>query len=100
MRPMEENPSSARFPTTCWSRVVAVRDRATPEALEALAGCVRLTGTPSTPSFGEGLRSRAGAGRDAGLFRPAARAQHGRGGGPGQGAIPVVSAGRLHSLPR
>ena len=38
MRPMEENPSSARFPTTCWSRVVAVRDRATPEAREALAG--------------------------------------------------------------
>jgi RNA polymerase sigma-70 factor (ECF subfamily) len=34
---MECNPTAARFPTTCWSRVVAARERATPEAREALA---------------------------------------------------------------
>ena len=35
---MTGDPSAARFPTTCWSRIVAARDRATPEASEALAG--------------------------------------------------------------
>ena len=35
---MDTNPSAARFPTTCWSRVVAARDKAAPEAREALAG--------------------------------------------------------------
>jgi RNA polymerase sigma-70 factor (ECF subfamily) len=35
---MQGNPSAARFPTTCWSRVVAARERVTPEAREALAG--------------------------------------------------------------
>jgi DNA-directed RNA polymerase specialized sigma24 family protein len=34
---MPGDPSSARFPTTCWSRIVAVRDRVTPEARQALA---------------------------------------------------------------
>ena len=35
---MPGDPSAARFPTTCWSRVVAARDRTAPEAREALAG--------------------------------------------------------------
>ena len=35
---MSVDHSAARFPTTCWSRVVAARDRATPEAREALSG--------------------------------------------------------------
>jgi DNA-directed RNA polymerase specialized sigma24 family protein len=34
---MERNPSIVSFPSTCWSRVVAARDRAKPEAQEALA---------------------------------------------------------------
>ena len=33
---MAGEPPAARFPTTCWSRVVAARDRATPQAREAL----------------------------------------------------------------
>src|SRR5690348_10314725 len=36
-RSMEGSPSAAQFPTTCWSRVLAARDRSTPEATEALA---------------------------------------------------------------
>jgi RNA polymerase sigma-70 factor (ECF subfamily) len=32
------DPSAARFPTTCWSRVAAAAGRDTPEAREALAG--------------------------------------------------------------
>jgi DNA-directed RNA polymerase specialized sigma24 family protein len=35
---MKNDPSAARFPTTYWSRIVAARDRLTPEAREALAG--------------------------------------------------------------
>jgi RNA polymerase sigma-70 factor (ECF subfamily) len=34
---MAGDPTGARFPTTCWSRIVAVRDRTTPEEREALA---------------------------------------------------------------
>src|SRR4051812_22401823 len=34
---MECNPSAARFPTTCWSRIVAARGPVTPEARAALA---------------------------------------------------------------
>jgi RNA polymerase sigma-70 factor (ECF subfamily) len=36
-----ERPSSARFPTTHWSRVVAAGDRSAPEAREALAELCR-----------------------------------------------------------
>jgi RNA polymerase sigma-70 factor (ECF subfamily) len=34
---MPGDPVAERFPTTCWSRIVAARDRVTPEAREALA---------------------------------------------------------------
>jgi RNA polymerase sigma-70 factor (ECF subfamily) len=34
---MESNPTAARFPTTCWSRIVAARSPVTPEARAALA---------------------------------------------------------------
>jgi RNA polymerase sigma-70 factor (ECF subfamily) len=34
---MTDDHLADRFPTTCWSRVVAARDRVTPEAREALA---------------------------------------------------------------
>ena len=34
---MEDNPFAARFPTTCWSRIVAARSPVTPEARAALA---------------------------------------------------------------
>jgi RNA polymerase sigma-70 factor (ECF subfamily) len=34
---MTGDPSAARFPTTCWSRVAAAGGRVTPEAREALA---------------------------------------------------------------
>jgi DNA-directed RNA polymerase specialized sigma24 family protein len=35
-QPMSENPSTARFPTTCWSRVLQAGDPAAPEARAAL----------------------------------------------------------------
>ncbi len=35
---MEHNSTAARFPTTCWSRLIAARGSKTPEAREALAG--------------------------------------------------------------
>jgi DNA-directed RNA polymerase specialized sigma24 family protein len=34
---MEYNTTAAQFPTTCWSRLIAARDRKTPEAHEALS---------------------------------------------------------------
>ena len=34
---MEPNPTATRFPTTCWSRIVAARSPVTPEARAALA---------------------------------------------------------------
>jgi DNA-directed RNA polymerase specialized sigma24 family protein len=34
---MERKSSAVTFPSTCWSRIVAARDRAAPEAREALA---------------------------------------------------------------
>jgi RNA polymerase sigma-70 factor (ECF subfamily) len=34
---MAGDPTETRFPTTCWSHILAVRDQATPEARQALA---------------------------------------------------------------
>ena len=50
--PMPGNPLTNQFPTTCWSRVVAARERVTPEARERLRGYARRTGIRFTPSSG------------------------------------------------
>ena len=38
---MSENPSAARFPTTCWGRILEAGDSAAPEARAALEGLCR-----------------------------------------------------------
>ena len=71
---MERKSSAVTFPSTCWSRIVAARDRAAPEAREALAELCAAYWYPIYAFIrrkGNGAERRAGP--DAGLFRPAAR---------------------------